>query len=410
MPNWLSLPPEIRNIILNQLSHLDNTGVYASVSKEWRQLLEKKNFSHLKLHPDCLDFLDQLSEEATAQIDHIWLNIELTTYTCRACRKWESPTQSYANDRLIVGAVSRLYSILARWNQGQRHLTLELNTYSPSDSEHWFKDCYFGAPTEDKFAVVAKPRDFHDPHHGWFHGRIVEQPPNKALGRPFVPPESLHFKRGRELPLVAAVTKFVLRRQCRRQLKPSALLQLWSKLPRLNEIQYESWQLSEGISQNRWDSFHEEMIRKLPRSVKKVTIFEDFNENYLDLFQLGRGPDIQFNPDRVRLPSFGVGAALARRSRELEHLSVAFPVDARDFFNACELRWRWDKLKSLTLTSRAMCKDKPVETKVLLTTAARVALRMPSLETMILWNGSRGEACSFTYCRRRQDRYASIVW
>jgi hypothetical protein len=33
-------------------------------------------------------------------------------------------------------------------------------------------------------------------------------------------------------------------------------------------------------------------------------------------------------------------------------------------------------------------------------------MRMPKLETMTLWNGLRGKACSFTYSRR----YASITW
>ncbi|OBS28219.1 hypothetical protein FPOA_02160 [Fusarium poae] len=415
MPHWLSLPPEIRLAILSQLSRLKKTGIYASVSTEWQYFLEKKNFSHLKLHPTCLEFLDQISEQRTAQIDHIWLNIELTRYTCRACRKWESLTQSYANNHIIVAAVSRLFSILANWNHEGRHLTLELNTYSPSDSVHWFKDCYFGAPSEDKFEVPAKPRDFHDPGHGWWHGRIIEYPPDKALSRPFVPSESLNFERQEELPFVAAVTKFVLRRQCRRQLKPSALSQLWSKLPRLNEIRYEPWQLSEGAGQSWWDCFYEQMINNLPKGVNKVTIFEDFNENYLELFQLGRGPDPDHNPERVRLPSFGVGVAFARRSLELENLSIAFLIDARDFFDAFDQRWRWDRLKSLTLTSRAMCKDEPGETNYLLTTAAHVAQRMPNLETMTLWNGSRGEACSFTYrclrhSRRRRDRYASITW
>jgi hypothetical protein len=42
--------------------------------------------------------------------------------------------------------------------------------------------------------------------------------------------------------LVHVVTKFILRRQCRRQFDPLALSHLWSKLPRLEEICYEPWQ------------------------------------------------------------------------------------------------------------------------------------------------------------------------
>lgn len=34
-------------------------------------------------------------------------------------------------------------------------------------------------------------------------------------------------------------------------------------------------------------------------------------------------------------------------------------------------------------------------------------MNMPKLERMVLWNGSRGVACSFTYC---QGDGASVVW
>ncbi|UPK89273.1 hypothetical protein LCI18_000208 [Fusarium solani-melongenae] len=407
--NWLSLPPELRNMILERLLDHKEIAPYATVSKEWRDVIENRKFSHLKLHPTCLDFLAQLAEEQTAQIDHIWLNIELKRYTCRACGNDESGTWSRLNDKIIATSVAWLFSILANWNwkkaKFERHLTLELNTYSPSDSEHWFKDCYFGAPGEDKFELLAQSGNVHDPRHGWWHGRNTEAPPDGALRRPSEPSHVNFEKDAQELPFVHIVTKFILRRQCRRQLNPLALSHLWSKLPRLDEICYEPWQLSIRYTYHWWE--RKMISRRLPTSIKKVTIFEDFNENYLGLFRLCREPDSWLNLDRLRIPTPAIGAAFAARSRQLEHLSVAFLIDAHDFFNACQPHWRWNRLVSLSLTSRTISKTTPHETNKLLRVAAKVALNMPKLERMVLWNGSRGVACSFTYC---QGDDASLVW
>ncbi|KAF5008200.1 hypothetical protein FDECE_5533 [Fusarium decemcellulare] len=415
MPDWSSLPPEVRAIILRLLT-FDNYNYispYATVSEEWRYAIEKKNFGHLKLHPACLDSLERLTDQQKGLVKHIWLNIELKRYTCRICQKMETYAWFLANDKIIAAAITRLFLILAEWKTGGGDLTLELNAYSPSDSEHWFKNCYFGAPDEDELELLepeSQPQcgttatAIHDPSHGWWHGRMIEAPGDDALRRPFEL-ATLNFQQ--ELPSVPAVTKFLLRRQCRRQLDPSSLSYLWSKLPQLVEIIYEPWQLSEKVSQDTWDTGYKRMIgQRLPTSVKTVRVFEDFNENYLDLFQLFRGRNLHLNPDRVRITTPLVGAAFAARSRQLEHLSVAFLADAYHFFNACKPYWRWHQLRSLTFTSRMMHKTNQPRISKLLEAAAQSAINMPKLETMTLWNGAKGEACSFTWCRQG----ASISW
>ena len=146
--------------------------------------------------------------------------------------------------------------------------------------------------------------------------------------------------------------------------------------------------------------------QQLPTSVKTVTIFEDFNENYLHLFSLSRGRKLDLNPDRVRITTPAVGAAFATKSRQLEYLSVAFLADAYDFFDACQPHWRWHQLRSLTLTSRMMWDTNLIQIRNLLKAAAEAAINMPKLETMALWNGAKGEACAFTWCRES----ALISW
>jgi hypothetical protein len=131
-----------------------------------------------------------------------------------------------------------------------------------------------------------------------------------------------------------------------------------------------------------------------------VTIFEDFNENYLKIFQSFPARNWMLNPDRKRLTAPWVGTAFATKRRQLEHLSVAFITDARDFFDACQPQWRWHQLRSLALTSQTMYKANSLQISMLLEAAAQSALEMPKLETMALWNGAKGEACAFTWCRQ----------
>ena len=251
-------------MILKQLTNHNNIAPYATVSEEWRTVIESENFAHLVLHPSYLDSLERLDERLKGFIKHICLNVELQRYTCRHCRQWESDTWSKANDDIMAAAITRLFSLLANWNRKQNTregLTLELNAYSPSDQEHWHKVCYIGAPGEVKpkpleLELECQPCDgltvaeIHDPDHGWLHGRMVKQPYDDALRRPFT---ETFCRSLEELPSVNAVTKFLLHRQCRRQLNPSTLSDLWSKLPRLEEIRYEPWQLFVGPFQSLWD-------------------------------------------------------------------------------------------------------------------------------------------------------------
>ncbi|KAF4500722.1 F-box domain containing protein [Fusarium agapanthi] len=401
MFHWHSLPAEIRCMILETLTAQKGIAIFASVSNEWRAFIEHRTFSHIRLHPACLDHLEHLNDHYKGQIKHLWLNIELDEYTCRSCRKRESTTLSFSIARIVREAITRLFSILTTWREP---LTLELNVYCPSDSQHWFKNSYFGAPGEDKFECQIPSDDpIHDPDHGWFGGIVTEAPPDDALRRPFGLSE-LSFRES--LPLVNAVTKFVLRRQCRQQFRPEILRHIWSRLPNLEEICYEPWQSHLNVAQKDSDMGFVKTIYHIPASVKRVTIFEDFNENFLELYDLSRGLLSHGNPGRVRLPSRILGGLTAMRSRGLEHLSVSFMIDAQHFLNVCKPSWRWPRLKTLTLTHRAIAKANVHQTNKLFQTAAQAAFNMPELQTLTIWHGERREACAFTY---RRDN-GSICW
>jgi hypothetical protein len=54
--SWDSLPAALQLVILGLLAQ-ENSGLasYAQACKEWQAVIEKKNFSRLKLRASCLD-------------------------------------------------------------------------------------------------------------------------------------------------------------------------------------------------------------------------------------------------------------------------------------------------------------------------------------------------------------------
>ncbi|PNP84700.1 hypothetical protein FNYG_01794 [Fusarium nygamai] len=98
---------------------------------------------------------------------------------------------------------------------------------------------------------------------------------------------------------------------------------------------------------------------------------------------------------------------IAQISLRLNELSVSFFIDAMKFFEACEEEWTWHRLESLSLTSNLLFRSMQCINNLLIA-AAKLVLRMPNLNTMVLWNGGTGRACAFMYTRAKH--YAHITW
>lgn len=113
---------------------------------------------------------------------------------------------------------------------------MELNAYSPSDEEHWYKNFHFGIKGE----ALQKndTAEWHDPKHGWANNRQVQDPNPGAIMKIFSP---LCYAFQQELPIVRAVTGLVICRQLRHQIVVATLQLLFEKLPRLESIVYEMW-------------------------------------------------------------------------------------------------------------------------------------------------------------------------
>ncbi|KAH8912505.1 hypothetical protein BR93DRAFT_81812 [Coniochaeta sp. PMI_546] len=149
----------------------------------------------------------------------------------------------------------------------------------------------------------------------------------------------------------------------------------------------------------------------LPQTLKRVSIFEDFSESLARICQTGQLTPWQPQVEISRVADPRIAAAFAARSVELEHLSVAYMVNAEDFFHraARNSSWTWNRLESLALTSQLLRDTQSrKDIDALLCEAGITALRMPRLQALVLWNGIKGEACAFIY-RAHRGR-TSITW
>ncbi|KAK0130184.1 hypothetical protein ONS96_000708 [Cadophora gregata f. sp. sojae] len=415
MASWYQLPEEIRRAVLDPLLH-DGCRLadFATVSREWQAIIEKHTFSRIKLTPSRIGQLGSMvPHHRRSLVGYIWLCLELPEYDCLMCdpQDQDSWGLSSTGNILVTKSFQALFSTLSVW-EPSGSLLLDISIYSPSDSEHWFKyltfepDVLANTSGQDQHAIqtmLAKAKaktEVTDHHHGWVAGSRKSVPSDTAVEKlfeeimdlgPFDDDEE-ESQWWKQLPLVPAITGVLLRQQNRRRWRPATLGHIFALLPGLQEIHYEPWREWLDIQQ-RWtdesfclllDSFSSDRLRRL-------VLFENFDQTYPASFtNLGCDP--------VRIPSSHVSRAVANASFSLEHLSASFIVEASQFFDIRELSWTWPNLTWLALTSRLLKPhESPTELDNMLKAAAEAAMKMPSLETMEIWNGDKGLAMFFRH-------------
>jgi hypothetical protein len=256
MPDWNSIPLDIRKVILEYITTHDHIAQYSTVSEEWRCAVEEKTFHSIRIDtptaipspfvvPD-LRFLDGLRERQRGLIRHIWLNIALQRYDFPDCYRIESTVEWDLNSRIMRRVIRDLFAVLASWEPTKKGLALEMNAYSPSDSNHWFRGWYFGAPGEGE--ILEREVQSIEPER-FLHSSRRHPACEDGLRRPFEVFDVILS----DLPVVRAVTKFLIRRQCRRQFSPNVLYYIWSKLPSMGHIMHEAWRPWGDVCWYRWD-------------------------------------------------------------------------------------------------------------------------------------------------------------
>ena len=145
----------------------------------------------------------------------------------------------------------------------------------------------------------------------------------------------------------------------------------------------------------------------MPPAIRSISLIED-DDYFYELLR-----------HRPREKSKGFAADMATLSQMIEHFSVAFRIEALDFFSYYEVllgeKDNNDRagppplLETLALTSGALVPNDPSEVSKLLRAAAIVAARMPRLQVLELWNGSPDWFAIFRY-ERDSDGNATLTW
>jgi hypothetical protein len=168
----------------------------------------------------------------------------------------------------IRSGISKLLRILGAWESAQQRdealttgdrlpngLTLELNAYSPSDSEHWFKNYHFQSEVDDGNNDNDDKCKPHNPAHGWIDGQRVLPPPATAIQRLFPNhPILFDFLQFEDYTPVGSITRLVIPRGLRRSFHSVSLLELLRNMSAVEHLVFEPWRQWDVESRERYDS------------------------------------------------------------------------------------------------------------------------------------------------------------
>ena len=429
---WGRFPPQVRSMVLDQLmkdAGGSPLGLYATVSREWQRFIEQHNFSRIRVNAERLaSFGSCVSPRTQPYVKYIWFCWELEEYECCACAPEEEldkmpvDSPSRDDDLRIKTALETFFGVLSKWAPAG-DLVLDISVHSPSDSEHGFQHLSFEPDTTMDREKVEKLEfgDNKGPKKKCQRRRDLVRSPESIISTMFgeimdrrtFESNAEEARWWRVLPSVPAVTSVLLRQKTRCRWNPRSLGRMFPRFPRLQEIHYEPWREWDGYEQKATDKGYESLLESVASAnpqVRRITLFENFNESYADALNTGRPRSETFQCDLSRIPSAAVGRLVAKASLELEHLSASFLVDAGSFLAACHRNpsWTWPRLKTLILTTQVFVPGVEAfrPTAMILERAAAAARRMPRLETLHIWNGREGLAASFRY----QASPPSITW
>ncbi|KAF4974954.1 hypothetical protein FZEAL_8217 [Fusarium zealandicum] len=441
MLSFALFPPELQRAILNNVvESSESLASYACVNQEWRSFIEAKTFRNLIIHQDDIAvFGETVTEARRPHVKHLWLRILLPEYPYPVFKEEETSAVRWQADRTFTTSVFTLWDILAEWDtQGHGKspaLTLEISAHSPSDTGDYGGGHIFQEDVEHYRKYLATnstepyitSRDVHSSYiklheslgmtGNTFVTQIRDQwwarTVNDLLGwKPIVfnhhQEESFDYLDDDKIPIlpqVPVITGFLVRRQQFREIYPEVFGEMISSMPRLEDVNVERWRCAESRDEKSWcQAAKVNFCMELPPSVNRLSLYADTS----DIFH-------QWTPSHVN--TIALAKSLRLYGKHLEHISVSFLIDAKHFF---EPFWGadsdrttkdlpdWVHLKTLSLTSSILASDSPEDINELLCAAARAVRKMPSLQTLELWNGQAGQACVFRY--RVVDTVTEIVW
>ncbi|KAI1332953.1 hypothetical protein F5Y16DRAFT_407006 [Xylariaceae sp. FL0255] len=323
-----------------------------------------------------------------ALIKNIWFCVELEEYYCPKCR----------GQRPFIDLPTRN---TCRFIKSMHDLFLILST----DSQHHFQYLTFDPDDLSLNRRHYAPKSFlsgvHDPRHGWIAGKHVSSTPLKR---------ALEHVHQNVLAEVAIVSTLLLLLQNLRRFSCNTLQCMSSRFPNLETFHYEPWRVWSHNDIPEANQNTRLLLERLSTTnnvkLKRLVLFKNFDDRYSSHFSdnsSGQTSDLHtsHHTTNPQDPDQSVARAVLEASLRLEALSVSFAIEADNFFHAAETdpTRNWPHLRSLTLTTRL---------NQMLLKAALIALRMPELEMLVIWNGQAGIAALFRY--QLDDHKAVLSW
>ncbi|KAL6795814.1 hypothetical protein GGI42DRAFT_363204 [Trichoderma sp. SZMC 28013] len=450
--SWNSLPVEVRQQTLSWVI-LPSSGKrcngpkvarFATVCREWQEIVETYTFRRLVLDPSSLRELAAIvgrNDSRLGYIRKLWLQVKLARYKCPACEEPEDKATQYCNNMIFTTCIQSLLETLKLWDPA-RHgvwgITLTLSISSPSDTEHRLnrfemKDDYPFLYAED---LDLKPSifDFHkmnavNPLNIYFHGDGLLPLYNEHVKRIQGTPLRLQAQRndrGRfvnqhktSLPAVPMVKGLVIRRQFRREIHVGSLSQLLGQsFIALQWFRFErtiSLNLCQQMSFDR--GFQLQLLPSLPTTLRQLSLtqWEIPKTELLDYVYDKSESQISLHAEEY-LPQ-----EMAKLSKRLEYFCPPWQMDTAAFLQfmikpgkPSNMAERKSSLKRVVLRCPLPNLEHSGRDFVrLVILAAKAALHsLPQLEVMELWgtcvDGEESSAYIFRYMYEMSR--TSIVW
>ncbi|KAF4954862.1 hypothetical protein FGADI_4964 [Fusarium gaditjirri] len=434
-PRFHSLPPEIQDMILQDVSREPSTAPYATVCKSWQNFFERKTFRSFAIEQEQLRCLSRhLTPRRQAFVKHIWYRIHLPNSNIRlqtTIKTLEKPRVTFRADKVFTNSIFGLWDIISQWDPENR-ITLELSVFAYDDwtpllrQERIFERD-LEAYKAHKQSGSKEPYRYDNPHGPYvgeyglwglpYAGHRIRSH-WKACTRDLIGWKDTQFTSARRpnqrpyyvednaiLPRVPIVSKFLIRNTQFRRIYSETLLQMFKSFKNLTDVSIERWACVDAEDEKDWTRHAcTSFASKLPASVKTLSI----NGERCAVFHDWVSRDVTLRD------------ILAKRfrqySKELEHMSVTDIIDARDFLDLfsssvseedLESLIGWPGLKTLTLSTELFETLNRHEIEEMLCSAARAARKMPQLRTFEIRSSINAQSC-FQY--NIVEGIAEITW
>ena len=238
---WHSLPLEIQMQILETLlRHHDDSAQYAAICRAWQNIIEPRNFAHLKVTRSRLAGFSDIGYRHRQLVRHIWFSIEPAEDRCPHCGGLGMPNWRPASTEIVRKAIQDLVIHLSVWEpRSGSSLVLDVSVQAPNAVSHSSSPIQYGPGVGFQ---RPKKVTLIDCSH-WVHDTNVRDAYTCVLNKisPQVSEPEPEPIPSHEMPKARAVTGLRLRRQTRRPWKAEVLEEILRLLPGVHDIVYEPW-------------------------------------------------------------------------------------------------------------------------------------------------------------------------